>query len=266
MSHTFHPDVSVNSALVSHMTTQWGQFLDHDISRTPTEETEDCCLMAEAENCFPIVIPRNDSFYSTLSTPQTCHKFSRSIAFCEDSSPVREQMNSITAFIDASSVYGSDNEMSTLLRSGTGGKLRVNSNSTAFDREMLPEVEGVLTAGDVRARDMPGLAAMHTLFLREHNRLADQIKGSSLKNLEDEDIFQLARRILVAEVQNIVYSEYLPAVLGVPTMKKYGLDLPTENGYTTYRNDVDPSIVNAFATAAYRFYVICWDVVNPVSP
>jgi len=209
--------------------------------------------MPEAENCFPIVIPRNDSFYSTLSIPQTCHKFSRSIAFCEDLYPVREQMNAITAFIDASSVYGSDSEMSTLLRSGTGGKLRVNSNSTAFDREMLPEIEGVLTAGDVRARDMPGLAAMHTLFLREHNRLADHIKKRSLDTLTDEHIFQLARRILVAEVQNIVYSEYLPAVLGEPTMRKYGLNLPSDNGYTTYQNDVDPSIVNAFATAAYRF-------------
>ena len=93
VSHTFHPDVSVNSALVSHMTTQWGQFLDHDISRTPTEETEGCYLMPESENCFPIVIPRNDLFYLTLSTPQTCQKFSRSIAFCEDLSPVREQMN-----------------------------------------------------------------------------------------------------------------------------------------------------------------------------
>ena len=246
------------------MTTQWGQFLDHDISRTPTEETEDCCLMPESENCFPIVIPRNDSFYSTLSTPQTCHKFSRSIAFCEDVSPVREQMNAITAFIDASSVYGSDSEMSTLLRSGTGGKLRVNSNSTAFDREMLPEIEGMLTAGDVRARDMPGLAAMHTLFLREHNRLADQIEERSLETLTDEDIFQLARRILVAEVQNIVYSEYLPAVLGETTMRKYGLNLPSNNGYTTYQNDVDPSIVNAFATAAYRFYVIGCGVVNHV--
>jgi len=144
-------------------------------------------------------------------------------------------MNAITAFIDASSVYGSDNEMSTLLKSGSDGKLQVNSNSTAFDREMLPEVGGVLTAGDVRAREMPGLAAMHTLFLREHNRLADQIKERSLETLRDEDIFQLARRILVAEVQNIVYSEYLPAVLGEPTMRKYGLNLPTGNGYTTYQ-------------------------------
>ena len=263
MSHTFHPDVSVNSALVSHMTTQWGQFLDHDISRTPTEETEDCCLTPQAENCFPIVIPINDSFYSRLSSPQRCHKFSRSIAFCQELSPVREQMNAITAFIDASSVYGSDSEMSALLRSGVEGKLRVNSNVSAFDREMLPEVDGVLTAGDVRARDMPGLAAMHTLFLREHNRLASQIKERSPETLKDEEIFQLARRILIAEVQNIVYSEYLPVVLGETTMRKYDLNLPDGNGYTTYRNDVDPGIVNVFATAAYRFYIfVCCCIVN----
>ena len=172
-------------------------------------------------------------------------------------------MNAITAFIDASSVYGSDSEMSALLRSGVEGKLRVNSNVSAFDREMLPEVDGVLTAGDVRARDMPGLAAMHTLFLREHNRLASQIKERSPETLKDEEIFQLARRILIAEVQNIVYSEYLPVVLGETTMRKYDLNLPDGNGYTTYRNDVDPGIVNVFATAAYRFYIfVCCCIVN----
>jgi peroxidase len=48
---------------------------------------------------------------------------------------------------------------------------------------------------------------------REHNRLADII-STRMPNLEDENIFQLARKILIAELQNIVYTEYLPLVLG----------------------------------------------------
>ena len=251
MSATFHPDVSKDARQVTHMVTQFGQFLDHDISRTPTETTADCCLEPEADNCFPIIIYRNDSFYSTLSTPQTCHKFSRSVAFCEERATVREQMNSITAFIDSSSVYGSSENVSSLLRSGLNGKMLVNSNTSAFDKEMLPVIDGVVTAGDVRARDMPGLAAMHTLWMREHNRIATEIKALAKIPLNDEDIFQSARRILVAEMQSVVFSEYLPVVLGEQAMIKYGLQLPTE--FSTYRNDVDPSITNAFATAAYRW-------------
>jgi hypothetical protein len=36
-----------------------------------------------------------------------------------------------------------------------------------------------------------------------------------MANLEDEAAFQLARKILIAELQNIVYTEYLPLVLGM---------------------------------------------------
>ena len=54
---------------------------------------------------------------------------------------------------------------------------------------------------------VPGLAAMHTLFLREPNRLAEAIQTASAQELDDEEIFQSARRILIAEMQNIVHSE-----------------------------------------------------------
>ena len=67
---------------------------------------------------------------------------------------------------------------------------------------------------------------MHTLWLREHNRLAREIK-SVRPHLEDEEIFQTARRILIAEMQNIVYEEYLPLVLGHQAMWDYGVKLPS---------------------------------------
>ena len=73
---------------------------------------------------------------------------------------------------------------------------------------------------------MPGLASMHTLWLREHNRLAREIK-SVRPHLGDEEIFQTARRILIAEMQNIVYEEFLPLVLGHQAMSDYGVKLPS---------------------------------------
>ena len=93
------------------------------------------------------------------------------------------------------------------MRSGLDGKMLVNSNMSAYDKEMLPVIDGVVTAGDVRAGDMPGLAALHTLWMREHNRIATEIKAQAKIPLTDEDIFQTARRILVAELQSIVFSE-----------------------------------------------------------
>eukprot|EP00091_Calanus_sinicus_P013284 TRINITY_DN2951_c0_g1_i6.p1 TRINITY_DN2951_c0_g1~~TRINITY_DN2951_c0_g1_i6.p1 ORF type:complete len:373 (-),score=111.68 TRINITY_DN2951_c0_g1_i6:143-1261(-) len=127
-------------------------------------------------------------------------------------------------------------------------------NSEYGEKGMLPEIDGLLQAGDVRATEMPGLATMHTLFLREHNRLAEAIKTASTKSLNDEEIFQTARRIMIAEMQNIIYSEYLPVVLGEKSMKEYNLELPANFGsFSSYNENTDPSITNSFATAAYRF-------------
>ena len=51
-------------------------------------------------------------------------------------------------------------------------------------------------------------------------------------------------------MQNIVYGQYLPNILGRDTIEKYDLDI---NQASTYNSSTDPSITNAFATAAYRF-------------
>ena len=69
---------------------------------------------------------------------------------------------------------------------------------------------------------------------------------------DDEEIYQKARRIVTAELQNIVYGEYLPVILGQTSMQRYGLTIP-KTGYSTYNRKRDPSIVNSFTTASYRF-------------
>ena len=77
--------------------------------------------------------------------------------------------------------------------------------------------------------------SMHVLFMREHNRVAKLIGKYLPKNLQqDELIYQVnmavdlmtrlvaqeTRRIVSAEMQNIVYGEYLPTILGAKYMKK----------------------------------------------
>ena len=74
----------------------------------------------------------------------------------------------------------------------------------------------------------------------------------SNEGLNDEEVFQEARRYVIAELQNIVYNEFLPTVLGGSLIHNYKLKL--ENDETTFYNDtVNPSISNEFATFAFRF-------------
>ena len=106
-------------------------------------------------------------------------------------------------------------------------------------------------AGDMRATEQPGLASMHSLFVNEHNRIARNISELD-PTLSDENIYQMARQIVVAELQNIVYDEFLPVVLGTSIMGQYNISLP-ESGSTSYDNTVSPNIFNEFATFAFRF-------------
>lgn len=67
--------------------------------------------------------------------------------------------------------------------------------------------------GDIRAQENPQLTVVHTLMLREHNRIARALKSMN-PGWSDEQLFQEARRIVVAEIQHITYTEYLPTLLG----------------------------------------------------
>ena len=41
---------------------------------------------------------------------------------------------------------------------------------------MAEDKNGFFLSGDVRGTEMPALAAMHTVFIREHNRIARHLK------------------------------------------------------------------------------------------
>lgn len=58
------------------------------------------------------------------------------------------------------------------------------------------------------------LTVMHTIWVREHNRIAEQI-SCQVPGQSDEYYYQHARRIVIAEIQHITYNEYLPVMLGM---------------------------------------------------
>jgi len=251
VSALFHDDdVNAESTEVTHMVTQWGQFLDHDIVLTPEEEAHDCCHDDSDQYCMQISVPSDDYFYGEHGI--TCLEFSRSVGFCEEDiaidSAEHNQLNAITAYVDASNVYGSSEAERDTLRALDGtGKLAVD------EYNLLPFLGAdERKAGDVRAREMPGLATMHTLWVREHNRLCDALTNHKdvTSDWTDDDYFENARRILIAEMQKVVYGEYLPVVMGDDGMKEWDLELSRDSKYDS---NADPSISNSFATAAYRF-------------
>lgn len=215
---------------------QWGQFLDHDIDITDGVHPE------ELEN---IKIPKGDSHFDPQEKGDVVLKFNRSI-YKLNSSP-RQQLNEITGWIDASNVYGSNLDRANELRRLDGsGKLKTSKKGLLpFNINGLPNAGGpsekLFLAGDVRANEQIGLTAMHTLFVREHNRLAREIRRNNI-NLSGEEIYQRARRIVAAQMQVITYKEFLPVLLGKKALSKY----------KGYNPNIDSRISNEFSTAAYR--------------
>lgn len=105
--------------------------------------------------------------------------------------------------------------------------------------------------GDYRVNTHPQLAVIHTIWHREHNRIADKLAELN-PNWSDETLFQEARRIVIAEIQHITYKEWLPILLGKRYTRAVGLVVG--NSYSrNYNSEDDPAISNEVATAALRF-------------
>uniref|UniRef100_A0A3P9H2K3 Myeloid-specific peroxidase n=1 Tax=Oryzias latipes TaxID=8090 RepID=A0A3P9H2K3_ORYLA len=139
------------------------------------------------------------------------------------------------------------------------GLMRVNTEFRDNGRELLPfhpmQVQMCATRnlldmfpfkGDVRVDENIALTSIHTLFVREHNRLARGLKNLN-PHWDSETLYQEARKIMGAYTQKIVFKDYLPHIVGDDAMRNQ------LGRYPGYNPDIDPSIANVFATAAYRF-------------
>lgn len=226
-----------NRRFVTDYLWQWGQFLDHDITLTPTND------LIEP---FNVEVPAGDPFFDPRNTGEAEIGLDRS--FSEVVNGVREQINEITAYVDASNVYGSDPERAEALRTndGTGRLLLSEGRLLPFNTEGLPNAPSddasFFLAGDFRANEQVGLIAMHTLFVREHNYWA-RVVAESNRDLDGDQIYEVARAIVGAEMQVITYNEFLPLLLGRNALPRY----------RGYRPEVNAGITNVFATASYRF-------------
>ena len=235
--------VTADSRGLSTAIYEFGQFLDHDLG----------LALSGSKERFDIAVPRGDESFDPKATGTAVIPMTRSAS--DPTTGVRsprQQVNGITAFIDASHIYGSSADRASWLRTFSGGRLK--SRSTTIG-ELLPLNDGtqsndnplglpataLIVAGDVRANEQPGLTALHTVFLREHNSQATRM-ATQHPDWNDERLYQEARRWVTAEFQSITVNEFLPALLGHR--------LPPYKGYNPR---INPGIGNTFATAAYRF-------------
>jgi hypothetical protein len=103
-------------------------------------------------------------------------------------------------------------------------------------RRHIPEAgiihtySSVYVTGDGRASEQPALTAIHTLFMREHNRLVEGLRVVN-PHWEDERLYQHGRRILTAVAQHITYNEFLPRILGWNAINLYELKLRPQGYY-----------------------------------
>ncbi|XP_029825963.1 chorion peroxidase [Ixodes scapularis] len=274
VSFLVHHDVSEHDRRVRNLLVAFGQMLDHDLTlAAPTLDTErqdiECCKYAPEDrhpNCMGIDIPHDDPFYKFFN--RKCLDFARILAGLRPSCTLgpRSQMNTLSSFIDAGFVYGGTQEIASRLREFSGGRLK----STPLYRDlglkdMLPmkTVEAdvgcmarprslyCFDAGDERVNEQLALTVMHTLWMREHNKIAGHFQEMN-PHWDDETLYQEARHLLVAEVQHIVINEWLPMIIGPDTVKKYGL-VPSQGYYDGYSSKVNAGIRQAFQSAVFRF-------------
>ncbi|HHB78623.1 MAG TPA: T9SS type A sorting domain-containing protein [Saprospiraceae bacterium] len=229
----------------------FGQLMDHDI-----------VLVGENEETLVIEVPQCDEFFDPLCAGTAVIPIHRTV-FDPNSgtSPDNPRLyrNEITHWMDASFLYGSTPERNHWLRTFNGGRLKTshgdllpyNTFSGEFNSPIDFDAPGMafvshtpgphkyFVAGDVRANENILLTALQTLFLREHNRLADSI-ALEYPQWNDEKIYQKARRLVIGLMEHIAYDEWLPEV---------GIFLPAYQGYNP---DVNPNMSNLFSVASFR--------------
>ncbi|XP_017485324.1 PREDICTED: peroxidase-like [Rhagoletis zephyria] len=277
VSFMLHQDVSDYDHEVTYLVIAWGQLLDHDLTfaavpRDKEEKPIQCCKYPPAQrhpSCYPISIPADDPFYKFFN--RQCMDFVRTMPGVKPNCLLgpRHQINQVSSYIDASQVYGNAQSTTKRLREFNGGRMKVQAGYRNMGyKDLLPmktrnpdsgcERSGrgrnmyCFDSGDVRSNEQLQLAVMHTIWLRQHNQLAEKLAEVN-PHWNDEKLFQEARRIVGAMVQHITYNEFLPIIVSNKIMEKYGISLQKHGYYNGYDPKTNPGIRVEFQGSAFRF-------------
>lgn len=248
-------DVLQSSPGLTDLFWTFGQFIDHDLGLTPVTEIADKNQPGFSKNsrssdeALPISIPGDDYYFN-----ETEMEFERTTLFKDRRRGLHENQHS--SYADLGQVYGLDYLRARALRSFSGGKLKVSEGDLPpFNKidgpgalrakvDNAPDAgDHLFAVGDIRGNEQTLLLAMHIIWMREHNKVCDEL-AAAFPRWHDEHLYQTARAIVIAEYQSIVYDEWLPLLLGEGVV-------PSSD--YVYDANIDPSIMAIFSTAAFRF-------------
>lgn len=111
-------------------------------------------------------------------------------------------MNAASGFIDGSSLYGTTEKDFQAIRTYRYGKIELKA---------CP-----------RCNEPGSVGALHTVLLKEHNRIADALIKLN-PTWSDDALFLETRRAVTAQIQHITYNEFLPIILGQQITNKESL-------------------------------------------
>jgi hypothetical protein len=119
---------------------------------------------------------------------------------------------------DASQVYGSSPAIEKMLRTHSGGHLKLTPDGVVpFDPPNMPDIPGV-DLDATKGNWWLGLAMFHTLFMREHNAICDHL-ASSHPEMDDQQLFDHGRLVIAALIAKIHTVEWTTAILADSTME-----------------------------------------------
>ncbi len=195
----------------------FGQFVDHDIDLEATP------LTSPAIN---IVVPPGDPVFAA-GTVIAMNRDARSAA-------TNTIINTVAGYLDLSQLYGSSAAVAASL-TNADGTLKSSDAGQA-----LPVINDQFVTGDPRVMENPELTALTILFMREHNFWVRALRAQHA-DWSGLQLYNMAKAITTAEYQNIIYTEYLPALIG-PMLPPYG----------GYNARVNAQVTQEFSTAAFR--------------
>ncbi|EGT50215.1 hypothetical protein CAEBREN_28625, partial [Caenorhabditis brenneri] len=215
-----------------------------------------------SSNCAPIPAPSDDKYFKPVSsTEPRCIRLTRALNG-QSGFGVRTQIDQNSHYLDMSSVYGSSDCEAGTVRSFSNGLLKVYSGMGYALPPQAPNDTNCqstnpyycFTAGDFRNCLHPGLLPLHTVFIKEHNRLAVMVKARQ-PSWNDEQIYQFVRRVMVAQWQHIVYNEYLPKLLTDKYLTDFNLKplKPGQGPFKGYDTNMNAALSAEFAASAFRF-------------
>ena len=197
----------------------FGQFVDHDLDLEATPLTNPA---------INITIPPGDPVFPAGTSIQMNR--------CTRSPETNTIINTVAGYLDVSQLYGSDAATAASLRNPDG------TLSTSDNGQALPVVNGLFVSGDVRVMENPELMAATILFMREHNLWVRTLQAQHPEWTGDQ-LYNMAKAITTAEYQNIIYTEYLPLLIG-PVLGPYG----------GYNPNVNAQVTQEFSTVAFRLH------------